>query len=109
MTSPSQEGPPQTEADVASVVLAAEGVLAEIEQFSFFSVRSELPTAADEVLREGVSRMCCRFAGRVTAANNESANTLLEIALSSEFGEYTFSSANQATFVLFFRVDRFFV
>ena len=102
MTSPSQEGPPQTDADVASVVLAAEGVLAEFEPFSFSSVGSELPTAADEVLREGVSKMGCRFAGKVTAANDESANTLLETALSSEFSEYTFSSANLTTFVFFF-------
>ena len=54
---------------------------------------SELPVAVEEVLLGERSGTCCRFAHQVTVSNNEAANTLLEIALSSEFREYSqFSS-----------------
>ena len=86
-TSPAQEGPSQADAEVAAVVLAAEGVLTELEQFSFSSIGSELPAAVGEALSGERFGTCCRFAGKVTASNNEAANTLLEIALSSEFRE----------------------
>ena len=93
MSSTAQAGPSQTETDVAAVVLAAEGVFTELEQLSFSSVGSELPAAVEEVLSGERSGTCCRFARKVTVSNNEAANTLLEIALSSEFREYSqFSS-----------------
>ena len=84
MASLSGEGHVQAEAEVAAVVLAAEGALTELEQFSFSSMGSELPAAVDEVLRDECSAACCRFSRKVTESNSEAANTLLEIALSSE-------------------------
>ena len=90
MASPSQEDPLQDEPDVSAVVVAAEGVLAEIEQFSFSSIGSELPAGAEGVLRGETLNQCCRFADKVTAANVEAANTLLEIALSNEFRKYLY-------------------
>ena len=72
----SQEGPSQTESDVAAIVLAAEGVLTDLEQFRFSSVGIELPAAAEEVLTGESPWACCRFAGKVTAFSNEAANTL---------------------------------
>ena len=88
ITSPAQEWPSQAEVEVAAVLLAAEGVLTELEQFSFSSLCSELPAVAEEILTGEKSRGCCHFTGKVTASNNEAANALLEIALSSEFCEY---------------------
>ena len=76
-----------SQADVASVVLAAEGVFTELAQLSFSSVGSELTAAVEETLSGERLGICCRSAGKVTAANKV-ANTLLEIALSSEFREY---------------------
>ena len=87
MSSPAQEGPSQADAEVAAGVLAAEGVLTELEQFSFSSIGSELPAAVEEALSRERFGTCCRFTGKVIASNNEAANTLLEIALSSEFRE----------------------
>ena len=90
MASPSQEDPLQDEPDVSAVVVAAEGVLAEIEQLSFSSAGSELPAGVEEFLRGETLKQSCRFAGKVTAANVEAANTLLEIALSNEFRKYLY-------------------
>ena len=92
MASPSQEDPLQDEPDVSAVVVAAEGVLAEIEQLSFSSIGSELPAGVEEVLKGETLKQCCRFADKVTAANVEAANTLLEIALSNEFRKYLYIS-----------------
>ena len=89
MASSSGEGHAQAEAEVAAVVLAAEGALTELEQFSFSSMGSDLPAAVDEVLRDESSAVCCRFSGKVTDSNSEAANTLLELALSSEFRKYS--------------------
>ena len=88
MSSTPQVETSQAATDVASVVLAAEGVFTELAQLSFSSVGSELTAAVEETLSGERLGICCRFAGKVTAANKEVANTLLEIALSSEFREY---------------------
>ena len=89
MSSTPQVETSQAATDVASVVLAAEGVFTELAQLSFSSVgSSELTAAVEETLSGERLGICCRFAGKVTAANKEVANTLLEIALSSEFREY---------------------
>ena len=78
MASSSGEGHAQAEAEVAAVVLAAEGALTELEQFSVASMGSELPAAVDEVLRDEGSAACCRFSRKVTDSNSEADNTLLE-------------------------------
>ena len=69
-------------------MFAAEGVLKDFEQFSFSSVGNELSAAAEEALRGESLEACCCFAGKVTASNNEAANTLLENKMSSDFREY---------------------
>ena len=89
MASSSGEGHAQAVAEIAAVVLAAEGALTELEQFNFSSMGSELPAAVDEVLRDEDSAVCCRFSRKVTDSNSEAANALLEIALSSEFRKYS--------------------
>ena len=88
MSSTPQAETSQAATDVASVVLAAEGVFTELAQLSFSSVGSELTAAVEKTLSGERLGICCRFAGKVTAVNKEVANTLLEIALSSEFREY---------------------
>ena len=85
----SGEGHVQAEAEVAAVVLAADGAFTELEQFSYSSIGSELPAAVDEVLWDENSAACCRFSRKVTDSNIEAANALLEIALSSEFRKYS--------------------
>ena len=92
MASSSQEGPSHHEPDVAAIVVALEGVLADIEQFSFSSVGGELPAVVEEVLTGGSSNPCFRFPETVTVANDEAANTLLEI-------DYPMNSVSTRIFV----------
>ena len=74
--------------EVASLVQAAEGVLSELSSLSRSSGGDDLAAGAEDVLAEGAVSVCCQFAERLNATNVESAVTLLEIALSTEFSKW---------------------
>ena len=74
-----------SEEEVASVVLAAEGALAEMSSLEQLPEEEDLQASVGALLEGGVQSLCCQFAQRVNATNVEAATTLLEIALSSEF------------------------
>ena len=78
-----------SEGEVASLVEAAEGALAELSSLDHLSDEEGLVASVDELLEGATQSVCCQFAGRVDEANVETATTLLEIALSSEFREYS--------------------
>ena len=73
-----------SEEEVASVVLAAEGALAEMSSLEHLS-EGDLQASVGALLEGGSQSLCCQFSQRVNATNVEAATTLLEIALSSEF------------------------
>ena len=78
-----------SEGEVASLVEAAEGALAELSSLDHLSDEQGLVASVDELLEGATHSVCCQFAGRVDESNVETATTLLEIALSSEFREYS--------------------
>ena len=78
-----------SEGEVASLVEAAEGALAELSSLDHLSDDEGLVASVDELLEGATQSVCCQYAGRVDEANVETATTLLEIALSSEFREYS--------------------
>ena len=78
-----------SEGEVASLVEAAEGALAELSSLDHLSDEEGLVASVDELLEGATQSVCCQFAGRVDEANVETATTLLEIGLSSEFREYS--------------------
>ena len=78
-----------SEGEVASLVEAAEGALAELSSMDQLSDEEGLVASVDELLEGATQSVCCQFAGRVDESNVETATTLLEIALSSEFREYS--------------------
>ena len=77
-----------SEEKVSSLVMAAEGAFTELSSLDRSS--DERFAASVEELLEGETRpVCCQFTRRVNEANVEAATTLLDIALSSEFREYS--------------------
>ena len=71
--------------EISSMIQAAEGLLAEVSSLSRSSGGDDLATGVEDVIAEGDVPVCCQFAGRLNATNVESAVTLMEIALSTEF------------------------
>ena len=78
-----------SEGEVSSLVQAAEGVLAELSSLDHSSDEEGLVASVDKLLEGATRPLCCQFAQRVNEANVEAATTLLKIALSSEFREYS--------------------
>ena len=78
-----------SEERVSTLVQAAEGALAELSSLDHLSDEEGLVASLDELLEGRTRPLRCQFARRVDEANVESATTLIEIALSSEFGEYS--------------------
>ena len=76
--------PELSEEEVASIVIAAEGVLAEMSNLEQLSDEG-FQASVDTLLEGETPSVCCQFAQRVNSSNVEAATTLLEIALSSEF------------------------
>ena len=74
-----------SEEEVASIVIAAQGALAEMSNLEQLSVEEDFQASVDTLLEEETQSLCCQFARRVNSSNVEAATTLLEIALSSEF------------------------
>ena len=74
-----------SEEEVASVVLAAEGAIAEMSNLDPLSEEEDLQASVGALLGGRAQSLCCQFAQRVNATNVEAATILLEIALSSEF------------------------
>ena len=77
--------PELSEEGVASIVIAAEGVLAEMSNLEQLSDEEGFQASVDALLEGKTLSVCCQFAQRVNSSNVEAATTLLEIALSSEF------------------------
>ena len=69
-----------SEEEVETVVQDAESVLLE-EEDSDSSKEPQLESQG------GSGKVCCQFSRRLAEADSDSANALLEIALSSEFGK----------------------
>ena len=68
------------EEEVETVVQDAESMVLEEEELD----SSTEPQSED---RGGSGKVCCQFSRRLAEADSESANALLEIALSAEFGK----------------------
>ena len=83
ITTMSSVGP--SDEEYSSMIQAAEGLLAEVSSLSRSSGGDDLAAGAEDVIAEGDVPACCQFAGRLSATNVESAVTLMEIALSTEF------------------------
>ena len=77
--------PELSEEEVASIVIAAEGALAEMSNLEQLSDEEGFQASVDTLLEGETPSVCRQFAQRVTSSNVEAAPTLLEIALSSEF------------------------
>ena len=77
--------PELSEEEVASIVIAAEGALAEMSNLEQLSDEEGFQASVDTLLEGETPSVCSQFAQRVTSSNVEAATTLLEIALSSEF------------------------
>ena len=77
--------PELSEEEVASIVIAAEGALAEMSNLEQLSDEEGFQASVDTLLEGETPSVCCQFAQRVNSSNVEAATTLLEIALSSEF------------------------
>ena len=80
--------PELSEEEVASIVIAAEGALAEMSNLEQLSDEEGLQASVDALLEGETPSLCCQFAQRVNLSNVENATTLLEIAPSSEFRKY---------------------
>ena len=77
-----------SEEEVASIVIAAEGVLAEMSNLEQLSDEEDFQASVDALLEGETQLLCCQLARRVNSSNVEAATTLLtllDIALSSEF------------------------
>ena len=74
-----------SEEEVASILIAAEGALAEMSNLEQLSDGEGFQASVDAFLEGETQSLCCQFARRVNSSNVEAATTLLEIALSSEF------------------------
>ena len=86
-----------SEEEVASLVVATEGALAEVSSLDQLSDEVDLEASVGALLEREAQSICCQFAQRVDSTNVEAATTLLEMTLSSEFRKYIhdyhFSSA----------------
>ena len=71
--------------EISSMIQAAEGLLAEVSSLSRSSGGDDLAAGVEDVIAEGDIPVCCQFAQCLSATNVESALTLMEIALSTEF------------------------
>ena len=74
-----------SEEEVASIVIGAEGALAEMSNLEQISDEEDFQASVDALLKGETQSLCCQFARCVNSSNVEAATTLLEIALSSEF------------------------
>ena len=78
-----------SEEEVSSLVMAAEGAFTELSSLDRSSDEERFAASVEELLEGETRLVCCQFTRRVNEANVEAATTLLDIALSSEFREYS--------------------